>query len=30
MGAVPLPVLESRIDRYIAEGGKSPYPAARR
>jgi uncharacterized protein (DUF885 family) len=26
MGAVPLPVLESRIDRFIAEGGKSPYP----
>jgi uncharacterized protein (DUF885 family) len=29
MGAVPLPVLASRIDRFIAEGGKSPYPPAR-
>ncbi|MDE1149394.1 MAG: DUF885 family protein [Azospirillaceae bacterium] len=27
MGGVPLPVLEARIDRFIAEGGKSPYPA---
>ena len=27
MGAVPLPVLEARIDRFIAEGGPSPYPA---
>jgi uncharacterized protein (DUF885 family) len=26
MGAVPLPVLEGRIDRFIAEGGPSPYP----
>ncbi|WP_239700602.1 DUF885 family protein [Massilia sp. 9096] len=25
MGAVPLPVLSSRIDRFIAEGGHSPY-----
>jgi len=23
---VPLPVLKDRIDRFIAEGGKSPYP----
>jgi len=23
---VPLPVLKERIDRFIAEGGKSPYP----
>jgi uncharacterized protein (DUF885 family) len=28
LGSVPLPVLEARIDRFIAEGGKSPYPAA--
>lgn len=27
MGSVPLPVLEARIDRFIAEGGPSPYPA---
>jgi uncharacterized protein (DUF885 family) len=27
LGSVPLPVLEARIDRFIAEGGKSPYPA---
>jgi uncharacterized protein (DUF885 family) len=27
MGAVPLPVLEARIDTFIAEGGKSPYAA---
>ena len=27
MGSVPLPVLESRVDRFIAEGGPSPYPA---
>jgi uncharacterized protein (DUF885 family) len=26
MGAVPLPVLETRINRFIAEGGKGPYP----
>ncbi|KQQ97084.1 DUF885 family protein [Massilia sp. Leaf139] len=26
LGSVPLPVLASRIDRFIAEGGKSPYP----
>ncbi|WP_255402756.1 DUF885 family protein [Pseudoxanthomonas sp. CF125] len=25
-GSVPLPVLEQRIDRFIAEGGKSPWP----
>jgi uncharacterized protein (DUF885 family) len=25
-GSVPLPVLRARIDRFIAEGGKSPYP----
>jgi hypothetical protein len=23
---VPLPVLDKRIDRFIAEGGKGPYP----
>jgi uncharacterized protein (DUF885 family) len=27
LGSVPLPVLAARIDRFIAEGGKSPYPA---
>jgi uncharacterized protein (DUF885 family) len=26
VGSVPLPVLEARIDRFIAEGGPSPYP----
>ncbi len=26
LGSVPLPVLEARIDQFIAEGGKSPYP----
>lgn len=28
MGSVPLPVLERRIDGFIADGGKSPYLAA--
>lgn len=27
VGSVPLPVLEARVDRFIAEGGPSPYPA---
>jgi len=27
LGSVPLPVLEARIDRFIADGGKSPYAA---
>jgi uncharacterized protein (DUF885 family) len=26
LGSVPLPVLDARIDRFIAEGGKGPYP----
>jgi uncharacterized protein (DUF885 family) len=26
LGGVPLPVLEAHIDRFIAEGGKGPYP----
>ena len=26
MGSVPLPLLEARIDRFIKEGGKGPYP----
>lgn len=26
LGSVPLPVLDERIDRFIAEGGKGPYP----
>jgi uncharacterized protein (DUF885 family) len=27
IGSVPLPVLTARIDRFIVEGGVSPYPA---
>jgi uncharacterized protein (DUF885 family) len=26
LGSVPLPVLEARVDLFIKEGGKSPYP----
>ena len=26
LGSVPLPVLKSRIDRFIAGGGKGPHP----
>jgi uncharacterized protein (DUF885 family) len=26
LGSVPLPVLKTRIDRFIAEGGRGPYP----
>jgi uncharacterized protein (DUF885 family) len=26
LGSVPLPVLEAHIDRFIASGGKGPYP----
>jgi len=26
LGSVPIPVLQSRIDRFIAEDGKGPYP----
>ncbi len=26
LGSVPLPVLQARMDRFIAEGGKGPYP----
>jgi uncharacterized protein (DUF885 family) len=26
MGSVPLPVLAARVDRFIADGGKGPYP----
>ncbi|HEV7714195.1 MAG TPA: DUF885 family protein, partial [Steroidobacteraceae bacterium] len=26
LGSVPLPVLHARVDRFIAEGGKGPYP----
>jgi uncharacterized protein (DUF885 family) len=29
LGSVPLPVLEGRIDLFIAEGGKGPYPAVK-
>lgn len=27
LGSVPLPVLEARVDRFIAEGGRGPYAA---
>jgi len=26
LGSVPLPVLQRRIDRFVAEGGRGPYP----
>ena len=26
LGSVPLPVVTERIDHFIAEGGKGPYP----
>ncbi len=26
LGSVPIPVLQARIERFIAEGGKGPYP----
>jgi uncharacterized protein (DUF885 family) len=26
LGSVPLPLVEVRIDRFIADGGKGPYP----
>src|SRR5437773_9809335 len=26
LGSVPLPVATERIDRFIADGGKGPYP----
>jgi len=26
LGSVPLPVVTARIDRFIAEDGKGPYP----
>jgi uncharacterized protein (DUF885 family) len=26
LGSVPIPVLAARVDRFIAEGGKGPYP----
>ena len=26
VGSEPLPVVTARIDRFIAEGGKGPYP----
>jgi uncharacterized protein (DUF885 family) len=26
LGSVPLPLLNARIDRFIAEGGVGPYP----
>ncbi len=25
-GSVPLPVLETQVDRFIAGGGRGPYP----
>ena len=27
LGSVPLPIMTARVDRFIAEGGPSPYPA---
>jgi len=27
LGSVPLPVLQQHVDRFIADGGKGPYPA---
>ncbi len=29
LGSVPLPVLKARIDTFIADGGKSPYPTGK-
>ena len=29
LGSVPLPVLQARIDTFIKDGGKSPYPAGK-
>jgi hypothetical protein len=26
LGSVPLPVLKARVTRFVAEGGKGPYP----
>ena len=26
LGSVPIPVLQARVDRFITEGGKGPYP----
>jgi len=26
LGSVPLPVLKSRVERFVADGGKGPYP----
>ncbi|WP_341207695.1 DUF885 family protein [uncultured Sphingomonas sp.] len=26
LGSVPLPMIDQRVDRFIAEGGKGPYP----
>jgi uncharacterized protein (DUF885 family) len=26
LGSVPLPVLAARVDRFIAEQGRGPYP----
>jgi hypothetical protein len=30
LGSVPLPVVTARIDRFITEDGKGPYPAMER
>jgi len=27
LGSVPLPIVTARIDRFITEVGKGPYPA---
>ena len=29
LGSVPLPVLQARVDRFIAEGGPDPYAASK-
>jgi uncharacterized protein (DUF885 family) len=26
LGSLPLPVVTARVDRFIVEGGKGPYP----
>ena len=26
LGSVPIPALTARIDRFIADGGRGPYP----
>jgi len=26
LGSVPLPMLRARVERFIADGGRGPYP----